>query len=383
MKLSYTSVPVFFVILPCIVWLVRATAADQPTTAGVSHQGLELGFPEFWAGDSYRNVSCRVSEIPEWLDGYLVALVNAAYGRPSDPAGSKLTHMFDGLAALASIQFKDGMVRFSGMYWTSAVVIDFLEPSVLGKYLPTRAFKIWDFYGRDMNHSQVAWSTLRSPRMAKAKEKWDYIASEYLPYNPNMNLWKVGTNRVIAVAENPDIGLQFDVASLDNFQKADLHDTNDLFTGRSSVKLLNMAAHSRAEPDGTIYGTVSGVEPSTNRMYQFVFRINPKGVRTLEGAFEYGRYEPSKCGSDLRYMGDKRVLAGLVKSVVSTNQYLIIPITSAIVNPCKYQNRNRKYFPKSSLDKLVDAMALSNRSEPDHVQEFATAVEFGTDVPVR
>lgn len=79
-----------------------------------STRGVELGFPAGWNGDKFRQELCPSQNIPTWLDGYFMVQTSAAYGKRTDPVGKKLTHMFDGLGAVASIETTNGQVKFSG-----------------------------------------------------------------------------------------------------------------------------------------------------------------------------------------------------------------------------------------------------------------------------
>lgn len=80
----------------------------------IQAKGLEIAFPEAWDGDSFRNESCPSKGIPKWLDGYFLVQICASYGKLSEPLGKKMTHMFDGFGAVASLKLHEGMVNFSG-----------------------------------------------------------------------------------------------------------------------------------------------------------------------------------------------------------------------------------------------------------------------------
>lgn len=69
-------------------------------------------------------------------------------------------------------------------------------------------------------------------------------------------------------------------------------------------------------------------------MYQVLFTVNGGGVRSVEGIFEFGRFQLRLCGPDGSYNGDKAQLASYGHSITSTTNFIIIPITSVVFNPC-------------------------------------------------
>ncbi|GMT35793.1 hypothetical protein PFISCL1PPCAC_27090, partial [Pristionchus fissidentatus] len=63
---------------------------------------------------------------------------------------------------------------------------------------------------------------------------------------------------------------------------------------------------------------------------------------------DYGAWDPTACGKDDEYIGDKTMLPGYVHSVTSTENFIILPVTSLLINPCKFKEPPMTNF-KSSI----------------------------------
>lgn len=241
---------------------------------------------------------------------------------------------------------------------------------VSAAYYPSKPYKIWNFYDRDMFKSNVAWDPIRSSYNATSLHMWKNIKDdEIFPMHPNIDFWQIG-HTVVAATEFVGVGMQFNVSTLDEFKSFLFRETDNIFKGTSTIIPLTMPVHERMEKDGTIYAACAAFDPSKNKMYQIVFKITPDGVRSTEGLYDHGTYEPDKCAPDGRYMGEKKILAGYMHSITSTKQYLILPVTSYILNPCKLPPVSDKAKP--TISKLLF-----------DIKENPVATEFATDVPLR
>lgn len=245
-----------------------------------------------------------------------------------------------------------------------------MDKNVSAKYYPARPYKIWNFYDRDMAKSKIAWDPIRSPFNLTANEMWAQIRDDNsFPMHPNIDFWQIGRT-VIGATEFIGVGLQFDVNTLTDFEPYQFKETDNIFVGASTIIPLTMPVHERVEKDGTIYAGCTAFDPSKNRMYQMVFKVTPDGVRTLEGMFDHGAYEPEKCATDGRYYGNKKILAGYMHSITSTKQFVILPITSYILNPCK-------------LPPILDKLKTPEGNISTDIKEHPVATEFTTEVPLR
>ncbi|GMR63019.1 hypothetical protein PMAYCL1PPCAC_33214, partial [Pristionchus mayeri] len=79
-----------------------------------------------------------------------------------------------------------------------------------------------------------------------------------------------------------------------------------------------------------------------------IFTVDTNGVRKVVGIHDYGAWDATACGKDDEYIGDKTMLPGYVHSITSTENYVIIPVTSLLINPCKFKEPPMTNF-KSSI----------------------------------
>ncbi|KIH54798.1 hypothetical protein ANCDUO_15054, partial [Ancylostoma duodenale] len=196
-------------------------------------------------------------------------------------------------------------------------------------------------------------------------------------FHPNLDFWKVG-NRILAGTEAPYwIGYEFDVRTLSKFKLFKFTEENDIFsTPRPTMIPISMAIHERNDPDGTIWGSFSAMNFEEQRFFQVpifftsrlsadvlllskvynapckwfffsnekgggrvqgVFTVDSKGVRRVVGLYDYGVWDSKACGKNDEYIGDKTLLPGYIHSITSTETYVVIPITSLLINPCKFK----------------------------------------------
>lgn len=230
-------------------------------------------------------------------------------------------------------------------------------------------YKIWNFYDRDLSRSTVAWSAIRTPYNVTSADMWNHITGDNSFRNsPHVDFWKIG-NTVLGGTEVVSVGMKFNVPSLSNFTAYPFKETNDFFKYKSSMIPLVMPIHERVEPDGSIYAAIAAYDPTKNKMYQVIFHVSNEGTRTVEGIFEYGTYDPSKCMSNGTYTGDKKVLAGYMHAITSTSKYIILPVTSTVFNPCK-------------LAPLLANMKI-NDNLPNGLKQNPNPQEYASDVPIR
>ncbi|CAJ0572065.1 unnamed protein product, partial [Mesorhabditis spiculigera] len=300
------------------LWLACALIA---AVCGQSINKVHLGFPETWDGDKYRELYCPSKNIPKWLDGYFLCQLSASYGNSSAPPGQRLNHMIDAIGAVASFHISNGQVVFSAQYY------------------PARPYKIWEFYDRNMSKSSIPWAGWSDYNLT-AMARWEQVPSnpDSARFHPNLDFWKIG-NRVIAGTEAPYwVGYEFDVKTLNKFQLFPFTEENDIFgEPRPSMIPISMAIHERNDADGTIWGTFSAMNFNEQRFFQGIFTVDKNGVRRVVGLYDYGVWDQNACGRDDEYIGDKTLLPGYVHSITSTEKYIILPITSLLINPCKFK----------------------------------------------
>ncbi|VDD93969.1 unnamed protein product [Enterobius vermicularis] len=282
---------------------------------------VSLGFPEAWDGDKYKELYCPSKSIPKFLDGYFLCQLSAAYGNASAPPGHKLNHMIDAIGAVGAFHISNGQVVFSAQYY------------------PSRPFKIWEFYDRNMSKASVPWAGWSDYNLT-AMSRWEQVPAnpDSARFHPNLDFWKVG-KRVLAGTEAPYwVGYEFDVKNLDRFRLFPFVEDNDVFgVARPTMIPISMAIHERNDLDGTLWGSFSAMNFNEQRFYQGIFTVEPSGTRKVVGMYDYGVWDNTACGKDDEYIGDKTLLPGYIHSITSTERYIILPITSLLINPCKFK----------------------------------------------
>ncbi|KAI6235749.1 hypothetical protein M3Y95_00084400 [Aphelenchoides besseyi] len=290
-------------------------------TYGQSVRKVHLGFPEAWDGDKYQELYCPSKNIPKFIDGYFLCQLSAAYGSQNAPPGHKLSHMIDAIGAVGSFHISNGQVVFSAQYY------------------PARPYKIWEFYDRNMSKASVPWAGWSDYNLT-AMNRWEQVPAnaDSARFHPNLDFWRVGT-KIIAGTEAPYwVGYEFDVQTLSNFKLFSFTEENDVFGNpRPNMIPISMAIHERRDADGTIWGSFSAMNFNEQRFYQGIFTVDPNGVRRVLGMYDYGIWDSNACGKNDEYIGDKTLLPGYVHSITSTQNYVILPVTSLLINPCKFK----------------------------------------------
>ncbi|VDO70789.1 unnamed protein product [Haemonchus placei] len=301
--------------------MIAIIAVILPLVESQSFENVHVGFPDTWNGDRYRELYCPSKNIPKFLDGFFLCQLSASYGNSSAAPGRKLNHMIDAIGAIGSFHISNGQVVFSSQYY------------------PSRPYKIWEFYDRNMSKSNVPWAGWSDYNLT-AMSRWEQIPSnpDSARFHPNLDFWRIG-KRILAGTEAPYwIGYEIDVQNLNNFKLFEFTEDNDIFASpRPTMIPISMAIHERNDPDGTIWGSFSAMNFEEQRFVQGIFTVDAHGVRRVVGLYDYGAWDPDACGKNDEYIGDKTLLPGYIHSITSTENYLIIPLTSLLINPCKFK----------------------------------------------
>uniref|UniRef100_A0A915DB20 Methyltransferase FkbM domain-containing protein n=1 Tax=Ditylenchus dipsaci TaxID=166011 RepID=A0A915DB20_9BILA len=286
-----------------------------------SFRKVHLGFPEAWDGDKYQELHCPSKDIPKFLDGYFLCQLSAAYGNVKAPPGQRLNHMIDAIGAVGAFHISNGEVTFSAQYY------------------PSRPYKIWEFYDRNMTKASVPWAGWSDYNLT-AMAKWEQIPNnaDSARFHPNLDFWRVG-NKLIAGTEAPYwVGYEFDVRTLGKFKLFPFTEDNEIFGNpRPNMIPISMAIHERTDSTGTIWGSFSAMNFNDQRFYQGIFTVDSTGVRRVVGMYDYGVWDADACSKDDEYIGDKTQLPGYIHSITSTENYIILPVTSLLINPCKFK----------------------------------------------
>lgn len=321
-----------------VAWLLFLSWASLASTLE-SVTPVPQGFPSIWNGSDYKQAACEViQKPPSWVDGLLFAQTSGSYGDQSNPKGQKILHLFDAISGVSVYDVSPKQSTFTGAYY------------------PTKAYKIWDFNDRDMAKSKVAWWTMFSDMNQTAMKTWRPIQTDFGKWQckamrcrkydvivsgdtpPNVDFWKVGTS-VIAGTESFDLGMTFDVPSIDNFRPFPFKDVD----GIMKVQLVpfHIPMHEHVDPDtGLIWSAVIAVNVTASppSYHQVVYTVDPQGVRKVEGIFNFSPVDVSKCAKDAKYSGPTSgngvYMPRYMHTVTATTNYLILPMSSMNLRVC-------------------------------------------------
>lgn len=280
-----------------------------------------------------RDVPCPTvggGEIPKWLSGYFLRHTPGTYGQENrrhsaaanngDKRLQYIDHLFDGLAMVSSYELNGGDVTFSN------------------KYLETHGYKVWEYYGKDMSQSYVAWGTTFSKMNWTAALAWrhNFTEPEYYRGNPNVNFWRIGSN-IQAVDESAH-GLRFDIDTLET-KETYLFDDTMLAPGYDHFEKVIHPAHEQVDLDGSVWN-VMGVF-TKGRDYLFdqanwtVYRIEGDNKRVSVGSTPIGEkmFDLEKCFSS-RHYPDFEDRAGYMHSFAMSRNYVVLPVVPYFLDYC-------------------------------------------------
>ena len=187
-----------------------------------------------------------------YLDGYFLCQLSAAYGDLKGKPGTRLNHMIDAIGAIGAFHISNGQVVFSAQYY------------------PSRPYKIWEFYDRNMTKASVPWAGWSDYNLT-AMARWEQVPSnpDSARFHPNLDCWR-GGNKIIAGTEAPYwVGYEFDVRNLNKFKLFPFQEENGIFGNpRPSMIPISMAIHERSDHDGTLWGSFSAMNFNEQRFYQ-------------------------------------------------------------------------------------------------------------------
>jgi len=312
-------------------------------------------FPARWDGDRYFKSECDiVQKPPSWLDGYFFCQLSASYGDDSLPEGQHVDHMFDAIGGLAVFDVSPEKTTFTGAYY------------------PSRAYQIWNFYDRDMAQSSVAWRPAYAKLNMSAYKLWEKIKPEWDAPAPTVDFWKINNN-IIAGTEFYQVGFTFDIDQVDHFRFYPFKEAAPTMLGQPYFP-IHMPIHERMDLDtGLLWATTSAIKVTSQppSLHQVLFSVDQDGVRRVEGVFDYSAWDPSKCKPDefYAYNPQSDFFPRNMHSITSTKNYVIIPLTSIVFNPCTLLKGPKSVdvtfgqFYKFNKDTRVQFMVFDKRKK--------------------
>jgi len=284
---------------------------------------IPQAWPNVWDGDKYKQAACEVIQAPPaWLDGFLFAQTSASYGDQKNPRGQKITHLFDAISGVSVYDVSPKKATFTGAYY------------------PTKAYKIWEFNDRDFAKTKVAWGTMFSHVNGSAMKMWQQIPYED-DMNPNIDFWKIGKQIVAGTESFKNFGYMFDLPEVNNFRRFPFKNADNQLSGQPYID-IHMPIHEHIDSDtGLIWNTViaANVAVSPFSFHQIVFTLDDKGVRTIQGVYDFSAVDVSKCGNDGSYSGltsgNGIYFPRYMHTVSGSQNYLILPMTSLVFRTCQ------------------------------------------------
>lgn len=255
-----------------------------------------------------------------------------------------------------------------------------------GAYYPSRSYKIWNFYDRDFSQSSIAWNTAFTKVNVSAHKLWEKIQPEVDAPPPNVDFWKVGNN-IIAGTEYYSVGFTFDLDTFDHFRFFPFIEEKPTMRGQPMVP-IHMPIHERMDLEtGLLWATVTALDVSKKppSLHQVIFTVDTDGVRRVEGVHDYSPWDPRLCQNAegvYPYDPQRDFFPRNMHSITSTKNYVILPLTSVVFNPCIVLKGPRSpevtfsQLYKFNKDTQVTFLVFDKRSK-----KFVSTLKFDAKLP--
>ncbi|ELT96834.1 hypothetical protein CAPTEDRAFT_203197 [Capitella teleta] len=265
--------------------------------------------------EEYDGVEVVVNEgkVPGWLDGSFIRNACGAFGDINDDSTEDITrisHLFDCIDMGSSYSFKDGKTTF------------------YNKYYDTRLNDIWKSYDMNMTNSKAFFQTAFAPydfeqfsRLEAKLSKPGKVSS-----TGHVAFWQIGDRVAVWGESESDKNLGYP----------------------NSTVLINTPAHNHQEPDGTIWSVNGVYSPLSLSVWETKLAVWTIRDNRREVAAEilFNRVDLNRCADNEHYP----MLAarpGYMHSFAMTEHYIILPVTSYLMDPCALQRNNSglPFFP--------------------------------------
>jgi len=286
-------------------------------------------------------------EAPAWIEGSLVRHACGAYGETGSTSDmlNRVGHVFDCIVMGQSYSFHEGEVTFSGKYYDSNIR------------------QIWENYEEDMNQSSVYWGCIYADqnRTAIDKEGSNMYADGKPSMVPAVAWWKVG-NEVLAMSEWPS-GDSVDVHN-NKYLEHYAYDDGDWTDGWDAIQ---SPAHEHYDENGKIWSSAGMIKQDGDtivHLKRVVFTLDPETRRReIVGEFAYADIDLTKCTGMGDVYPDPEGRLRNIHSFQMTENYIIIPETSYMHDPCTWvfhndsiNGWNEEYHYESTQDAKISIM---------------------------
>jgi hypothetical protein len=209
-----------------------------------------------------------------------------------------------------------------------------------------------------MSKSKIAWHTFYSPFNVTAQKEWKSLDVEWPSVetnHPNIDIWKIGKS-MVAGTETVNLGYTFDIPTADNFRPFPFNDTTSILYGQ--LQPMHMPIHERIDTEtGLLWASVNAINMTAQppSFHQVIYTVDPLGRRTVQGVFNYSPVDMSKCGDDGTYADTNVLFPRYMHSISSSQNYIILPLTSSVLSVCKILTGAIGFIPDTTVFKPIDS----------------------------
>merc|ERR1712130_1034310 len=265
---------------------------------------------------------------PEWLSGTLARHACGVYGETGRPFLNEngetminaCDHVFDCIEMGQGYHFHKGQVTFTSRFYDTDHVA------------------LWKYYGENMNYTSVWWGTVYATQNLTAKKHfdgWDEDGLEHTGSVPAVSWWKVGKD-VLGMSEWPS-GVIVDPHTMEQIKNYEYKEEGN-FLG-DGFHNQHSAAHEQYDSDGRVWSsaTVHRYEDEGGMIGQnkrVIFTLNPETQkRELVGEWHFADTNLTLCQEGSAYPDPEGRLRQ-VHTVQMTENFIVVPETSYMYNPC-------------------------------------------------
>lgn len=277
-------------------------------------------------------VTVETGSIPTWLNGNFMRHSCGVFGESAHMNITQpnfISHMFDCLEIGLKFKLENGKATFTGRFYDT-LTNDFFNQ-----------------YGRNMNQSSVFISGTYSKANMTQVNKWNKFIENSTKVDevPHVSWWQIG-NQAIAMTEMP-VGVVIDPHRVEQKGRVSYLDNN--FGYGNDVMFTNNPAHEQTEKDGTLWSAVTAmrfVSRTHMKIWRIVYKVGADKARKIVGEFHYHDAQLMKCtNSPYPDFGSR---FGYLHSFCMTEQYIILPETGYMHDPCLYTHYNdaEPFFPQ-------------------------------------
>ncbi|XP_060584886.1 carotenoid isomerooxygenase-like isoform X2 [Ruditapes philippinarum] len=314
--------------LGCCLTLVQAVLA-------YTDKELKDMFKETFGNIEKETINGEVTvdygSVPTWLAGNFMRHACGAFGETNnmnDSLPNYIEHLFDCLQIGSKYHVENGDISFTQRWYETTVN------------------EIYNTYGRQMNQSSVFMETAFSKVNKEMVDKWEAEMSNKSRVSsvPDVSWWQIG-NQAVAMTEIP-IGVIIDNGDVSQKGWIKYNDDHLGIPDTPEYGFTNNPAHEQTEQDGTLWSTLvvtHFVSQTHLKIKRIVYKVGSDLVRHVVGAYHHQDADLSKCKGNEPYP-DFSSRFGYMHSFCITKNYIILPETGYLHDPCVYR-RYDKYVP--------------------------------------